>query len=96
MFKLFRVLSWFWGWGREKQKAPSSISLCSEEELKAQLHEARLKIAKIELKTGAAANVVSPDAPKIKDMDCYALEFKVFSAFFTKFLTFLLEHLEYV
>ena len=71
----FRVYSWFMGWGREKQKAPSSISLCSEEELKAQLHEARMKIAKIEMKTGA----MNPsDLPEIKDMDCYALEFKVF------------------
>ena len=63
--------------GREKQKAPSSISLCSEEELKAQLHEARMKIAKIEMKTGAAG-VDSSDLPEIKDMDCYSLEFKVF------------------
>ena len=73
------------GWGREKQSAPSSISLCSEEELKAQLHNARIKIAKIEMKTGAASN---PEATptEIKDMECYALEFKVriFNLFFLK------------
>jgi len=71
----FRVFSWFLGWGREKESVPSSISLCSEEELKAQLHDARIKIAKIEMKTGAASN---PETPKtIKDMDCYSLDFKV-------------------
>ena len=73
---LFRLFSWFWGWGQEKgEKAPSSLSLCSEDELKAHLHEARLKIAKIEMKTGSSGNPTSNEISN--DIDCYSLEFKV-------------------
>lgn len=77
-----RLFSWFLGWGQEKgEKAPSSLSLCSEDELKAHLHDARMKIAKIELKTGANANQSCGETSKNTNIDCYSLEFKVENVF---------------
>lgn len=76
-----RAVSWLWGWGREKQKAPSSISLCSEDELHAQLHELRMKMAKIEMKTGGPPLQAAGDVCRKQNNDCYSLEFKVENVF---------------
>ena len=74
-----RSYSWFWGWGkpREDNLPDDSDSACSTDVLKKQLHDARLKVAKIEAKLSGTENTTN----FVDDEDCYSLLFKVNQSF---------------
>ena len=77
-FIISRSYSWFWGWGKPKES--TSNESCSsdetEEKLRKQLHEARLKVAKIENKINGF-NISGNAACDRSHDDCYCLKFKV-------------------
>lgn len=84
----FRSYSWFWGWGKERLTDQSTSSESAgikdiEQDLKAQLHEARLKVAKVEAQISGAGK------ESVQETECYSLRFKVnnFRAFIHRFLS---------
>lgn len=71
-----RSYSWFWGWGKERLTDQSTSSESAgikdiEQDLKAQLHEARLKVAKVEAQISGAGK------ESVQENECYSLRFKV-------------------